>query len=306
MCIRERMRFSTCEFCKMWDSPCVNSVKNWDFGNVNPVKNGIFKMWIGERMRFSTCEFFEAWHLSQSEIVKMWISVKNEILKMWILSKMEILEMWICQIMTFPRVHSVFSFIFSEIPEVLLLKILFFPSFAVKFQRVFCSKFCFSLHSQWNPRGSFAQNSSFPRNLSRQKSHKIWPKSMSPKKTPGNSVFCMQSKLWKSPEPCKWGQNVCFSQQLETVKIEFWHEFEQKKGSCQTCKHSISIYFYYPKLDILQQQSSNFLKMRLFQGFSSTVCNKGHPLIQVSGHQKWDFLKGFHPQCTPGMRMRLF
>ena len=74
----------------------------------------------------------------------MWISVKNEILEMWVLSKMEILEMWICQIMTFPRVNSVFSFIFSEIPEVLLLKILFFPPFLVKFQR-----------------GFFAQNSVF-------------------------------------------------------------------------------------------------------------------------------------------------
>ena len=118
---------------------------------------------------------------------------------------------------------------------------------------------------------------------------------VSPKKT-GNSVFCMQSKLWKSPESCKWGQYVCFSQQLETVKIEFWHEFEQKKGNCQTCKHSISlafIYFYYPKWDILQQYSS----------------------IVVQFPQNETFFKGFHPMCPPNAihwlkflatKMRLF
>ena len=39
----------------------------------------------------------------------------------------------------------------------------------------------------------------------------------------------------------------------------------------------------------------------LFQGFSSTVSTK---FTQLSGHQKWDFLKGFQPQCTPGMRKK--
>ena len=39
----------------------------------------------------------------------------------------------------------------------------------------------------------------------------------------------------------------------------------------------------------------------LFQGFSSTVSTQ---FTQLSGHQKWDFLKGFQPQCTPGMRKK--
>ena len=174
--------------------------------------------------------------------------------------------MWICQIMTFPRVNSVFSFIFSEIPEVLLLKIMFFPSFSVKSQMFFCSKFCFSLHSQWNPRGSFAQNSSFPRNLG--KNHTKSDQNQ----CPGNTILTqchdkVSQNLQIQCSACKAsfekaqnlvnGDKMCVSHNnLRLEKLSFGHEFEQKKGNSQTSKHSISltfIYFYYPKLDILQQ-----------------------------------------------------
>ena len=262
---------------------------------------------------------------------------------------MEILERWICQIMTFPRVNSVFSFIFSEIPEVLLLKILFSPSFSVKFQRVFLLKILFFSPFPVKSQRFFCSKFKFSKK-SRQKSHKSWPKSMnvlamtiltqchdkvSPKKTLEIQCSACKASFEKSPESCKWGQNVCFSQQLETVKIEFWHEFEQKKGNCQTCKHSISltfIYFYYPKLDILQQYSSivvqfpqnetffkgfhplcppnaihlfNFLatKMRLFEGFSSTVHTWNEEKNTLENFQllwSWNetIWEDFHPQWS--------
>ena len=98
----------------------------------------------------------------------MWIFVKN-----WGLENVDFVKNeWFrkCEFCLFlhfqwnPRgsfaQNYVFPLIFSEIPDVLLLKILFFSSFPVKSQRFFCSKFKFSKKS-------------------RQKSHKIWPKSMS-------------------------------------------------------------------------------------------------------------------------------
>ena len=109
-------------------------------------------MWILYKIRFSKCEFLS----------------KIEVWKMWILLKMS----------DFENVNSVFSFIFSEIPEVLLLKILFSPSFSVKFQKVFLLKILFFSSFPVKSQRFFCSKFKFSKK-SRQKSHKIWPKSMS-------------------------------------------------------------------------------------------------------------------------------
>ena len=143
----------------------------------------------------------------------------------------------------------------------------------------------FFLQFQWNLRGSFAQNSSCPRNLG--KNHTKSGQNQCPgngnfdtvswQGRSANSVLCNE----KSQEFELMGTKCVF---LKTTwdwkKLSFDLNLMQKKGNCQTCKHCISlafIYFYYPKWDTLQQYSS----------------------IVLQFSQNETFFKGLHPLCPP-------
>ena len=211
--------------------------------------------------------------------------------------------------------------------------ILFLPSFPVKSQRFFAqnsvfpiisiqipegffsSRYSFSLHSQWNPRGcprnlvknhtKSDQNQWCPGNFDRQFWHCVMTR------YPQKNLEIQCSAYKASFEKAQNFVKMCVSHNSLKLEIwSFWLEFEQKKGNCHISKHSISltfIYFYYPKADILKQYSSIVVQFpqneTFFEGFSSTefAPNASHLFKCLA--TKIRLLEGFaSPQCTPEMR----
>ena len=112
-----------------------------------------------------------------------------------------------------------------------------------------------------------------------------------------------------------------FHNSLKLEKWSFWLEFEQKKGNCQTSKHSITLYFTHFHL-FLQSKGRHSKAIFIHCGAVSSkwdlfwrvfihwVCTKCQPFIQVSGHknktswrvciptvhtwnEKWDYFREF-------------
>ena len=100
---------------------------------------------------------------------------------------------------------------------------------------------------------------------------------------------------------------------LKLEKWSFWLEFEQKKGNCQTSKHSITLHFTLFHLFLLSKgrhSKAIFIhcgavssKWDLFWRVLSTVCAPNASHLFKCLATKIRLLEGFaSPQCTPEMR----